>query len=132
MKVSGTSGPGAPSGARRASRAGGDFRIDGGAKASASSAPSALAPAHTLSALIALQSGGGGRAKALAAARRALELLDRLRMGLLEGAPSSEDLEALERAASQARADESSDPGLAAACAEIELRARVELAKRGR
>lgn len=99
--------------------------------ASAASAASATTPAAMMSALIALQSEGDGKAKTFAAAQRTLDLLDRLRLHLLEGEASDEDLEALFAAAS-VRAHVSADARLLAIYDEIALRARVELAKRGR
>ena len=52
-------------------------------------------------------------------------------MGLLEGAAHVADIEALAGAAAALRGADVDD-ALHAALAEIELRARVELAKRGR
>lgn len=102
------------------------------AGASSRAAPvSETAPASMMSALIALQSEGGGTTKTFAAAQRTLDLLDRLRLRLLEGEASDEDLEALSAAAA-VRAHAGADPRLIAIYDEIALRARVELAKRGR
>lgn len=136
IRVSGA-GAGAPAaGPRKAGKAAGGFRVDGGPKAAgATTSAVPAAPTETLSALIALQSGASddrpSRAKVLVAAQRILDLLDRLRMGLLDGAVSIDDLNALATAAARPSAVES-DAGLAALCDDIALRARVELAKRGR
>lgn len=135
MKVSGPSGAAPASGARKNARASGEFRIDGAPRAAGAAAAGPLTPAETLSALIALQGADGrarGRARTLAAARRALDLLDRLRLGLLEGAVSAGDLDSLAIAAERNRDSDSPDEDLSALCEEIRLRARVELAKRGR
>lgn len=133
IRVSGI-GAGASS-PRRAAKAGGDFRIEEASSAGARVSAPAAAPAETLGALIALQSDAAGgeqnRARAFAAAQRVLDLLDRLRMGLLDGEIGAEDLNALCLAAS-ARLAPAGDAALGALYDEIALRARVELAKRGR
>ncbi|MFN3960982.1 MAG: flagellar assembly protein FliX, partial [Parvularculaceae bacterium] len=87
----------------------------------------ALLLSTALGALIALQSETDGRRRNRAAAERALLLLERLRDGLLAGRIERADLERLADAAS-AKLDDP-DPSLAALWADIELRARVELAK---
>lgn len=88
-----------------------------------------------LSALIEIQGNArreGERRRSIAAAQRTLSLLDRLRLALLEGALSDADLDAL-ALSSTVRADvQSLDPDLQATLDDIVLRARVELAKRGR
>lgn len=135
IRVSRT-GAGAPAAARRVSKASGDFRVDGGAKAAGSAnAAGPAAPAETLSALIALQSGGEGagrRARTIAAAQRALDILDCLHRDLLEGVVSTGDLDRLAEIASANVTAPEVDERLAALYDEIALRARVELAKRGR
>lgn len=136
IRVSPTRAGAPASGARRASKASGEFRVDGGPKpAGAPAAASAAAPVETLSALIALQSDGeraGRRAKTIVAAQRALDLLDCLRRDLLEGVVSIEDLDSLAEFASLRSASPEVDGTLLALYEEIALRARVELAKRGR
>ncbi|MFQ5563856.1 MAG: flagellar assembly protein FliX [Parvularculaceae bacterium] len=91
----------------------------------------AAGPVAALGALIDLQSEGGGRAKALAASRRALDLLESVRLGLLDGRVQISDLDALAQAA-EMRAGVAGDPALEDVYDEIALRARVELAKFGR
>lgn len=136
IRVSGTGASAPTTGARRTTKASGDFHVDGGPKpAGSSGAPGPAAPVETLGALIALQSGGehtGGRAKTLVAAQRALDLLDCLRRDLLEGGVSVEDLDRLAEIASANVSAPDIDGRLAALYEEINLRARVELAKRGR
>mgnify|MGYP001324494650 CR=1 FL=1 len=141
IRISGIGAPTTANGPRRAARAADAFRVGAAPDASQSAGVSAPAPVETLSALIALQSEAGGRgasrAKALAAARQTLDLLDRLRLGLVEGAMSLGDVDALETLVRRARGGDVSegepeDPGLAALQEEIVLRARVELAKLGR
>jgi hypothetical protein len=88
-----------------------------------------------LSALIEIQSAAsrdGGRRRSIAAAQRALSLLDRLRLALLDGGATEADLNALALASSVRGDVEIDDPALEAVLDEIALRARVELAKRGR
>jgi hypothetical protein len=87
-----------------------------------------------LSALIELQGVAGRdqeRRRKIAAAQWTVSLLDRLRVGLLEDAASMADLEALE-AAVVAAGDSEANEDLRATLADVALRARVELAKRGR
>lgn len=135
IRVSGTGSSAPASSTRRTAKASGDFRVDGPKPAGAASAAGPAAPVETLSALIAIQSGGeraGRRAKTLAAAQRALDLLDCLRQGLLEGAVAIEDLDRLADLANAKLIAPEVDEGLAAVYEEIALRARVELAKRGR
>lgn len=119
--------------AKRAAKTAAPFKTSTSTAGTApdASSTSAAAPAAMMSALIALQSEGGGRAKSFAAAQRMLDLLDRLRVRLLEGEASNEDLEALSAAAA-VRAHAGADPRLLQIYDEIALRARVELAKRGR
>ncbi len=87
-------------------------------------------PTDVMSALISLQSDGGGNAKTLVAAQRILDLLDALRMRVLDGQANEADIEALSMAA-RARAHAAAEPGLQDIYDEIALRARVELAKLG-
>lgn len=134
IRVSRT-GASAPAATRRVSKASGEFRVEGGAKAAGTNAAGPAAPVETLSALIALQSGGEGagrRAKTIAAAQRALDILDCLHRDLLEGVVSTKDLDRLAEIASANVIAPEVDERLVALYDEIALRARVELAKRGR
>lgn len=135
MRVGDTSRPGragAAGGAKAARGAGGAFQPSGVEKPADAASPAPATPVATLGALLALQVAGegGGRAKLMAAARRALDILDDVQRGLLEGRVHVRDLEALVDAAS-AKSDDA-DPALADIYAAIALRARVELAKFGR
>jgi len=85
----------------------------------------------TLTALIALQTRDGGNKKTYVAAQRILDLLDDLRLRLLNGGAKEADMAAL-RAAAQLRAHAQAEPELLALYDEITLRARVELAKLGK
>lgn len=102
-------------------------------KLSSASGASSTAPVGTLSALISLQGDGGSRAKTIAAAQRALQLLDQIQDGLLAGRVRIRDLEALSHAADAKAAHlNRDDEALASIYNDISLRARVELAKLGR
>ena len=97
-------------------------------------APTAPATASTIDSLLALQEVPGDRLSREAATRHGealLEALDRLRLELLEGAVSQDNLLRLGEMAA-ARKGASEDPRLDAVLEEIELRVAVELAKRGR
>jgi hypothetical protein len=85
----------------------------------------------SVDALIALQQvpdAMGGRAKAARRGRDMLDLLDDVRDGILEGGVSRATLNRLLALVSVKR-EEFADPGLSGVLDEIELRARVELAK---
>ena len=138
MKVSGPSKSGAVRGTQKtkgASTAKGAFSVaQADAKISDTSGVSSAAPVETLSALIDLQSDGASRGKIIAAGRRALNLLDRIQQGLLDGRIYVRDLEDLAVSAKQGEAQlaGSEDAVLAGLYNDISLRARVELAKLGR
>jgi hypothetical protein len=85
----------------------------------------------TVDALIALQEvpdAVAGRAKAVRRGRDMLDLLEDLRDGLLMGGISRSTLTRLLQLVNAER-EEFSDPGLASVLDDVELRARVELAK---
>ena len=84
-----------------------------------------------MSALIALQEvpdARTGRAKAVRRGRDMLDVLDELRDGLLTGSISRSSVQRL-LVLTNAEREDFMDPGLAAVMDEIELRAKVELAK---
>lgn len=90
------------------------------------------APLATLDAILALQAEDDGAARKRRTAGRGRELLDgldALKASLLSGRVSPE---ALARIARGLGGEGSGDPGLDGVLAEIELRAKVELAKLGR
>jgi hypothetical protein len=94
---------------------------------------SANAGVYDLASLVALQAVEGPperRRKALKRGFDLLDALDALRLELLDGSIAPERLEGL--AATLARGEASGEPKVDALLEEIELRARVELAKRGR
>ena len=93
--------------------------------------PAALGPTGSL---LALQEVPDARERRARARRRAEDLLDRLdvlRMALLSGRLPVAEIEKLATIASERR-ELLDDPGLSAVLGEIETRAAVELAKRGR
>jgi hypothetical protein len=135
MKVTGPGGIGSSSGARPARSAGGDgFRIitpDSAGGASQAASVSAAQGVMGVEALLALQDVGGPLERKRRAVRRAgriLDVLDDLKVGLLEGELSGADLDRLRRAVRDERAN-TDDPALEAVLDEIELRAAVEVAK---
>jgi hypothetical protein len=82
-------------------------------------------------ALLALQDVGGPLERKRRAVRRAgriLDVLDGIKLALLEGELSGEDLDRLRRAVRDERAN-TDDPALEAVLDDIELRAAVEVAK---
>ncbi len=135
MKVTG-SRPIESASARRATRAGsssGVFQVDAGlgdrtVSHTASSAP--LAAVDTLLALQSVPDAATGRKRALRRAVDMLDLLDDIKIGLLEGQLPKTKLEGLLRVV-QTRRDEVCEPGLICVLEEVELRAQVELAKFG-
>ncbi len=132
MKVGAPSTPGAP--AARGSRpaaAGGFAPLVSSAAATAPAAVSATGAVASLDALMALQQEDGPLERRRRAVRRAgtmLDLLDEVKLSLLDGEPTAAALERLTRAVRSER-DETGDAGLEGILDEIETRAQVELAK---
>ena len=132
MKVTGPGGPSAPAARKQAGRSKGDFRL-GEEPARETAAPASATPLAAIDALVALQADAGdasqkGRGQAFARAEGLLELLDSIRLGLLVGAIPKARLLALSQAVANRRAMPS-DPALERIIREIELRAKVEIAK---
>jgi len=97
----------------------------------ASAAASGVAALSSVDALIALQEvpdATKGRAKAVRRGRDILDMLEDVRDGLLTGSVSRSSLQRLLALVNVER-EEFADPVLAAVMDEIELRAKVELAK---
>ena len=136
MKVTGAGGVGQTNAARGARSAGGGegFRLPETEEPSGpaqSTGVGASAAVVGLEALIALQDVGGPmerRRRAVNRAGRLLDILDKVKLGLLEGDLSTADLERLQRALKEQRAA-TDDPRLEGLLDEIETRAAVELAK---
>ena len=121
---------GRPTSARSA--AGGVFELGQGAPASQSRPAATIAATTGIDALLALQAVEDPLLRRRKLVRRGTQLLDALegmKADLLAGTMSEGRLNQLMAVMSQAR--ENSDPELDSLLDEIELRARVELAKRG-
>lgn len=116
---------------RAAPGAGGAFAPDLSGDVRAPAPVQSGAPITAVDTLIALQQvpeAMAGRAKAARRGRDMLDLLDDVRDGLLAGGVSRAVLNRLV-ALVETKREDFVDPGLAAVLDEIELRARVELAK---
>lgn len=109
----------------------------GAQEEAAGAAVSGTGPAGAVDALLALQqvddvagnaTGGGSNAQGQAWGRELLDLLDEIRTGLLIGAIPRHDLQRLAESVAKKQGDVA-DPRLADILSEIEVRARVELAK---
>jgi hypothetical protein len=136
MKVSGPGGAGTVSGPGGAKRNDGQGFSLGGAGSAQGAAPVAMAAApgavSSLGALLALQEAGGPlerRRRAVGRAGRMLDMLDEVKLAILDGDISGAALERLQHAVGEARSN-TDDPRLEAVLDEIETRAAVELAKR--
>jgi Class II flagellar assembly regulator len=133
MKVTGTTGPSAPTSGKAARSATG-FSLGRSSATSASVAPSASAAPSTVadvSALMALQGVEGPLEKRRRAVRRGAGLLDRLdemKLALLSGEADEATLDQLARTLREERPDDG-DAELNALLDQIDLRASVELAK---
>lgn len=135
MKVNGTRPIDQPTVRRAERRAGGSdaFKLEPASTDRGAAPVAQAAPLTALDALIALQAvpdAMEGRRRAVKRAGDMLDLLDDIRLSLLEGLVPKGKLEGLLRAV-QSRRDAVADPMLASVLDEIELRARVELAKFG-
>lgn len=137
MKVTGPRSTQSAQPARRKPGAGGDaggFSIEGAPSASAAAAIAGTSGASGVSsvdAILALQSVGDFREAKKQATGRALSLLDvldDLKLALLEGGIPQSKLVALMDLL-RSRREATNEPGLEAALDEVEVRAAVELAK---
>ncbi len=122
--------------ASKAKRTGGAFKAAPSTGTGETQRADAATAAPTLSALIALQAenhtdANRGSKKTIAAAQQVLGELERLQYAMLDGGRPTSAIDDLEKAASL-RAHAGADPKLINLYDEIALRARVELAKRGR
>ncbi len=98
----------------------------------ASARAEALGAINSLDVLLALQetlSPTERRRRAVRRAGKILDALDALKLSLLDGEPSATELQSLQTAVKEARA-ETEDPALEGLLEQIEIRAAVELAKR--
>jgi hypothetical protein len=127
----GTSVATSPAAARRP--AAGGFSLGEPEAPRNTSAAGSLRAISTVDALIALQGVEDPterKKRAVAKGRRALDMLDQLKVGLLDGSVDQSTLSRLKVAADGLN-DASGDPGLDAVLGEIDLRVAVELAKAG-
>lgn len=121
----------APKSARRASAGG--FSVSEEEPPRSAGGASPLRSISTLDALMALQGVEDPterKKRALAKGRNALDVLDALKLGLIDGSVDGSTLARL-KVASEGLADGSGDPGLDTVLDEIDLRVAVELAKAG-
>ncbi len=136
MKITGPNGTGAAGGPRGAKPAagGGGFKLPAAEEAGAA-APTAgvgrVAGVMGVDALLALQDVGGPlerKRRAVGRAGRILDVLDEVKLALLDGSLDLGQLDRLRRAVRDERA-RTDDPKLEGVLDEIELRAAVEIAK---
>lgn len=121
----------APATARRT--ASGGFSVSEEESPRQTGATTSLRAISTVDALIALQGiedPTERKRRAVAKGRNALDMLDRIKVGLLDGSIDQPMLARL-KVAADGLADASGDPGLDAVLGEIDLRVAVELAKAG-
>ena len=134
MRIYGTGGTALaakPAGARRS--AGVSFSISAPETPQSMAAASGLRTISTVDALMALQgieTPLERRKRALAKGRNALDVLDRLKIGLIDGTLDQSTLARL-KVAADGLTEQTGDPGLDSVLSEIDLRVAVELAKAG-
>ena len=134
MRIYGPNGTGLaaqPAAARRV--ASGTFTVGEQEPPRNAAGAGALRAVSTLDALIALQGVGDPterRKRAVARGRHALDVLDKLKLSLLDGSVDRSMLARL-KVAADGLTEESGDPGLDQVLGEIDLRVAVELAKAG-
>jgi len=127
----GTAVASAPVGARR--RAGGSFSVGEQEAPRNAAAASSLRSVASVDALIALQGVEDPRERrkrAVARGRKALDMLDSLKLSLLDGSTDRSTLSRL-KVAAEGLTETTGDPGLDTVLGEIDLRVAVELAKAG-
>lgn len=137
MKIQGPTGPSQTGAARGAGRtASGGFSLSGAddaAEAAEAQRMAGLDGVMTVSALLALQGVDDPlqrRKRAMGRASRLLDILDDLKVAMLEGRAAPSTLDNLARAVREQR-ESTDDPRLNDVLNEIETRAAVELAKLG-
>jgi hypothetical protein len=135
MRIQGSNGAAlaaAPPSARRTS-GGGKFSLSEQEASSHSTAAGSLRAISTLDALLALQGVEDftqRKRRAVAKGHNALDVLDSLKVGLLDGSVDRSTLARL-KVASEGLGEETGDAGLDQVMREIDLRVAVELAKAG-
>jgi hypothetical protein len=134
MRINGTGGAArtqTPAGTRRV--AGGAFTLgeqEASRQAGATGTLRAVASVDALLCLQGVEDSTQRKKRAAAKGRKALDVLDSLKIGLLDGAVDQSTLLRLKIAA-DGLAEETGDAGLDAVMREIDLRVAVELAKAG-
>jgi len=134
MRIYGSNGAAlasAPVTARRS--AGGSFNVSEQEQPRNSTAAGSLRAISTVDALIALQGVEDPterKKRAVVKGRNALDVLDTLKLSLLDGSVDRSTLARLQVAA-EGLTEETGDPGLNTVLSEIDLRVAVELAKAG-
>jgi hypothetical protein len=134
MRVTGPGGVNSSTGARAGARVAGGFSLGqaSGAEEAAQARPAAgLTGVASIDALLALQSVGGPlerRRRAVGRAGRILDVLDDVKVALLDGEVSPDALDRLVVAVREER-DDTEDTRLEGVLDEIEMRAAVEMAK---
>lgn len=134
MRVSGPTGAGGATAAKGAARSQGGFSLSQAgapqetAQAAATHGVNAVASIDALLALQSVGTPGERRKRAVNRAGRLLDMLDEIKIGLLDGAISGGSLERLMGAIRDQR-EATDDPKLEGVLDEIETRAAVELAK---
>ena len=137
MKIDRFSGPkttAARRGGRSVSTGGGGFASALADTPEPAASPAGAGPVQALNALLAVQEvgdSGDGRGRARRRAEDLLDKLDELRLAIMLGEVPLAQLEHLAAQLGQ-RQEADADPKLAEIINEIEVRAAVELAKRGR
>jgi hypothetical protein len=135
MRIYGTNGAALstkPASARRAS-AGGTFTVSEDETPRSAAGATALRSVTSLDGLMALQGVEDAterKKRAVNKGRNALDVLDKLKLGLLDGSVDPSTLAGL-KVAAEGLTEESGDAGLDAVMGEIDLRVAVELAKAG-
>lgn len=134
MRVYGPNGTAlanAPAAARRTTS--GSFSLNEGESPRSAGAAGSLRAISTVDALIALQGVEDSterKKRSLARGRHALDVLDNLKIALLDGSVDQSTLARL-KVAAEGLTEGSGDPGLDSVLSEIDLRVAVELAKAG-
>lgn len=111
----------------------GSFTVADSDSSRSAGGAASLRAISTVDALLALQGVedvGERRKRAVAKGRNALDVLDQLKLGVLEGTLSPSTLARL-KVAADGLTEGSGDPGLDTVLSEIDLRVAVELAKAG-
>ena len=127
----GTAQASVPANTRRSG--GGTFSVSEESTSHSTTAAGSLRSISTLDALLALQGVEDPterKKRAVAKGRNALDALEKLKLGLLDGSVDGPALARL-KVAAEGLSDQSGDPGLDQVLGEIDLRVAVELAKAG-